>query len=190
MNFVEARVWLIQLLQDGPRVKSEVLAAAKSAGLSEPMLYRVRQFLKLVDLRSGYQGQGLWTLPSDVRQGVLCEARASELLVDLRKRPGVVELSLEECVSWVSERLLDSMLTLKAENVPCGRALSLLVWAKAHQDDFRRLYEVKLLKADAAVQKTDAGKRRNRAVGGGQREAIDRLLGKSDPGLRLRVGES
>jgi hypothetical protein len=83
-------------------------------------------------------------------------------------------------VEWVAERLLVPFKDVTVEEVPCCSAVSLLLWAKANEADFRQMYDAKRMERAKASRPTRPEKRAMTE----EREAIDRLLRKGDKGSR------
>jgi hypothetical protein len=57
---------------------------------------------------------------------------------------------LFEQVEWAAEHLLLPMSALTVADVPCGSALSLLLWAKSNEADFRSMYDSKRMERVSA----------------------------------------
>lgn len=81
------------------------------------------------------------------------ERLVASLLASIRARGMKRALSLEEEVNWVSEHLLYDLESLEAGKVPSAGALSLWIWAKAHETNFRRMYDAKQMPRGALLNK-------------------------------------
>ncbi len=176
----DATTWLREYLSTGPRPSEDVKCAAKAAGVEVGVLLRAKGDLAVEAVRqgSGPDGGWFWQLPEGSKDGWGDKKAALELLNAIRDREVIESWSLDRIVEWVSEHRLDRVVTMSADDVPNGRALDMLLWAKEKPDDFRQMYDSKLMATRGAARDSNASKRNAGAEGGGQ-DAIDRLLKRS-----------
>jgi hypothetical protein len=95
------------------------------------------------------------------------------LLTSLRGREAQPVVSQTETVAWVAEYLKDRIGTLEPDEIPNGAALSMLLWAKQNETEFRQMYDAKRMERPEALS-TKKGSRRGPV--GGAKQDIDRLL--------------
>jgi hypothetical protein len=123
--------------------------AQGNRGRVDPMkVYRnvIEQFM------TGKWGDVDRTILKETARGFHAD-RAEDLLKYLRKREGARSYSLTEIVEWVAEHLLDPLDSLEGDGIPNGEALSMLVWAKQHQSDFRSMYDNKRMPNKAQLER-------------------------------------
>jgi hypothetical protein len=201
MDREESIQWVKDYLGVGIHPSLALRADSKSAGMSPAMLKAVRVILGVECFRrerygpffvclAGVEHEAGWE-PAEKGEVFLTDKdRAVRLMVKVDKLrvsangSGVKEsaLGLFEQVEWVADRLLLPMTRLRAEDVPCGSALSLLLWAKSNEDSFRQMYDAKRMErvAQRVVEKPGKGRRvREEAP---SQEAIDRLLKRNGGG--------
>ena len=176
----DATTWLREYLSTGLRSSVDVKCAAKAAGVEVEVLLRAKGDLAVEAVRQGTGPEGgwFWQLPDGSKDGWGDKKAALELLNAIRDREVIESWSLDRIVEWVSEHRLDRVVTMSAADVPNGRALDMLLWAKEKPDDFRQMYDAKLMALCDGVKRVKGGRKVGIADGAGQ-DAIDRLLKRS-----------
>jgi hypothetical protein len=163
----EAVEWLRVHLGGGVKAVLDVKEAAKAAGLGIGVLKLARAILNVECFRLVGYGPFFMCLPGVERpspsviehqghSGNEClddEGRASRLMSEwhsVRNGSGGQLPGLFEQVEWAAEHLLLPMSALTVADVPCGSALSLLLWAKSNEADFRSMYDSKRMERVSA----------------------------------------
>ena len=189
--------WLRNELGESVRPVREVKVLAQMAGIGESALRTARAVLSVecfryalggpfhmcvpgVDHSDSCKGNGL----PGVRIGSVEESdrrRASLLMAEWHaSRNGVGSPApvLLEQVAWVAERLLLPMGQIAVEDIPCGSALSLLLWAKSNEAAFRSMYDSKRMER-VATRSHPAKKNAGRGVRTGGDSAMRESMGRS-----------
>lgn len=171
MRLVGEIKWLEAYLSDGPKLAEEVFSAARAAGMDENRLKRAKSALGINGRPDGFGKPWVWRLPTE--EELLEPARNSWpnskmmawwLLSQWKKGLGGREFhppGVYDQVAWVSERLLMPLHAIAPEELIGAGALSLLLWAREKEDDFRQMYDCKRLErvaARPAVVKAKASK--------------------------------
>lgn len=178
MRYVQVGEWLVEQLLNGPRLVREIEAAAAAININESALKRARRELGIKCWRDSNTPESRWwiTLPNEVRQLKCPSEVVADLMEGIRARRDDRGCNLAEVVAWVSEHLRDELGMLDAKDVPNGRALAMLIWAKANERDFRTLYEAKLLSSRHQAGHSALKPRAKLKSGPVTDEAIQRLL--------------
>lgn len=96
---------------------------------------------------------GKWSVESCKLRRRKIRARWATLASSVRARKDRKKLSQAEVVAWVSEYLHDLIDNVNQDEIPNGAALWLWKWARDNEDDFRKLYDAKLVRAaDVSVE--------------------------------------
>jgi len=192
MRLPETCDWLRAALCDQVRLVAEVKQAARCAGIGTNTLKNARALCRVESFRHRNIGPYYMSLPGVPHGdemtpagqlgpiGKSDNAIAGELAMSWRDSHGggvgggSAAPGLYAQVEWVAERLLIPMREILAEEIPCCSALSLLLWAKNNENDFRQMYDAKRMERVLSV-KSKAPKG-FKDVGGGGQAMIDRLL--------------
>lgn len=196
MNRADGIAWLREFLGSDVKSSLEVIASARDAGLGQSGLNVARGVLETACFRKEPMGPFFMCLPEvdhkdyfnrnpggDVGD-LTDEHRAVSLVKEWRASRNGSSARLPdliEQVEWVAEVSLLPMSLLKVSEVPCGSALSLLLYAKDDPVGFRQLYHAKLMPIRSAVPapKVKVVKKRKGGSEAGGQDAIDRLLKRS-----------
>jgi len=174
MRSLEAVEWLRGHLGSEIKAVKELKLSAKAAGIGVGGLKLARAVLNCDCFQLVNYGPFYVCMPGVEHTGFEHHGHsrsdsldddelASRLMSDwhaARNGSGSLVPGLFEQVEWVAEHLLLSMSALTVSDVPCGSALSLLLWAKSNEADFRSMYDSKRMER---VSARAAGKVKGRA---------------------------
>lgn len=141
-NRRRAEAWIADQVREGPRRVAVLEAKAIEAGISRHMFLKSRQASTFRCFKeNNSRGVYYLGLVTHVTDGLTNDQASTMILHEIRKRAEQREFTDAEVIRWVAEHRLDRIVDLNIDDVPNGRALDLLLYAKANEKDFRRMYE-------------------------------------------------
>lgn len=175
--------WLRAKLADGQVEAGKLFEDARAAGFEIDRIKRAKSVLGISGSPAGMGKPWMWRLPSE--EDILKPTKdvwpnskrmALWLLGQWKKLPiskNFAAPGVFDQVSWVSERLLLPVHDIAPDELIGAGALSLLLWAKQKEDDFRQMYDCKRMERVAA---RPAVKAKARSAG---QETVSRLMGNN-----------